>query len=409
MNVKKKKFNEFDNGILLVTGGLIFIGLVALFSATTGLTSPQLKLNLLRQVLWLVFGVVGFSFLISIDLRKLYYAAYWFYFVALAGLVLVLLVGQGSGAQRWLGWGGVHIQPAEVAKIAVLLVLSRFLADHAGHEINRTNNLLLVFMIVLAPVGLILQQPDLSSALVFLFILFPMLYWAGLSPFIIFVLVAPVISFIAAFHFYLFSGFMLLISIVLYFSRKGFRVFAVNFLINVGVGIFTPSFWNRLHVYQQKRILAYLGLEIDPQGLGYQLIQSKVAIGSGGFLGKGFLQGTQTKLRFLPAQHTDFILSVIGEEFGFIGICIVLGLFSYIIFKSLRIAEKLDDPFSSNLVLGSVCILGFHLLVNIGMTVGMMPVTGLPLPLLSYGGSFLLVSLSLIAFIINGHRKQNYN
>jgi rod shape determining protein RodA len=406
VNVKKKKFNEFDTGILIATGGLILIGLVALFSATEGLVSTRLKYNLLRQVLWLVLGVGCFSFIVSIELRKLYYSAYWVYFVALGGLMLVLLIGQGKGSQRWIGWGGVHIQPTEFAKVAVLIALSRFLSDRGEREINQLKNIALAFLIVLLPVGLIVQQPDLSSALVFIFLLLPMMYWAGLSPFVIFVSIAPIISFIAAFQFYLFFGVMLLISLILLLSRKGFKIFTINFLINTGVGVVTPSLWNHLHIYQQKRILTYLGIEIDPQGLGYQLIQSKVAIGSGGLIGKGFLLGTQTKLRFLPAQHTDFILSVIGEEFGFIGICLVLGLFMYILFKSLRIAEKLADPFASNLVIGSVCILVFHLLVNVGMTVGMMPVTGLPLPFLSYGGSFLLVCLSLVAFIINGYRKQ---
>jgi rod shape determining protein RodA len=315
------------------------------------------------------------------------------------------LVGRGQGAGRWLVWGVFHVQPAEIAKVGVLLVLARFLADFNERELNQVFPVLSAFLLVMLPLILVLQQPDLSSALVFGAIVLPMLYWAGLSLFAIFTIIAPVVTILAAFQIYTFFAVMVIITIVLIISRRGVKTVLLNFFVNVLVGIWPPYIWNHLHQYQQKRILAFLGLEFDPQGSGYQVIQSQVAIGSGGIVGKGFLHGTQTRLHFLPAQHTDFIVSVVGEEFGFLGILLVLGLFLYLLLYAVRVAERSDDRFTSLLIIGIVGIFAFHILINVGMTVGIMPVTGLPLPFLSYGGSFLVVCLIFLGLILRIERQ----
>jgi rod shape determining protein RodA len=180
----------------------------------------------------------------------------------------------------------------------------------------------------------------------------------------------------------------------------------INFIINVSVGVATPLLWGMLKEYQQNRILTFLGLVTDPHGLGYQVIQSKVAIGSGGLTGKGFLDGTQTHLRFLPEQHTDFIFCVIGEEFGFFGAFLVLLLFFYLIYRGLTIATTVKSKFISLLAFGASVVFLFQVFVNISMTIGIMPVTGLPLPFLSYGGSSLLTSMLLTGIILNAWRKR---
>ncbi|OQX56873.1 hypothetical protein B5M50_06625 [candidate division KSB1 bacterium 4484_219] len=189
-------------------------------------------------------------------------------------------------------------------------------------------------------------------------------------------------------------------------SKRELWYLLVNILLNIVVGIVTPFLWHSLHEYQQKRVLTFLGLVTDPKGASYQLIQSKVAIGSGGLWGKGFLQGTQTQLRFLPEQHTDFIFSVIAEEAGFIGGMIVIVLFAIIILRGIKIAASARSQFSSLVAIGMVTLLLYHVFVNIGMVMGIMPVTGLPLPLVSYGGSSMLVSMAAVAFLINISKRR---
>jgi rod shape determining protein RodA len=283
--------------------------------------------------------------------------------------------------------------------------LAKYLSDDK-RSLQGIKDLVVPFALIFIPLILIVRQPDLGSALVFLALILPMLHWAGMPHIVLFVLLAPLISLICAFNYYSFFIAMLVISFVLFFAGRGMFFFLANFFFNIGVGILTPLMWNLLKGYQKKRILTFLGLEADPQGLGDQVIQSKVAIGSGGIFGKGFLEGTQTHLRFLPEQHTDFIFGVIGEEFGFLGVIIVLALFLYIVLKSINIASHVKSKFSSLMVFGGVMILLFQIMVNIGMTVEIIPVTGLPLPFLSYGGSSMLSSLIIIGLILNASRKR---
>ena len=199
---------------------------------------------------------------------------------------------------------------------------------------------------------------------------------------------------------------MIGISVVLVFSRRKPAILVAVFLLNIVVGIMTPYLWNQLRPYQQKRILTFVNPEQDPKGAGYQIIQSQVAIGSGGVWGKGYLNGSQTHLRFLPAQHTDFIFSVIGEEFGFTGISIVMFLFLILILRLIHLASLIREQFESMIVIGITTIITFHTLINVGMTIGMAPVTGLPLPFLSYGGSALVANLLMMGIVLNISRNK---
>ncbi len=323
---------------------------------------------------------------------------YSFFIVLL--FLLEFLPHSGGTTSRWFQVGSIQIQPSEFMKPVMVLALARLLSKE-NHSPDKVNNLFLVFLLVFVPFVLVLKQPDLGTSLAFIVLTVPMLYWRGLSGFVIFVICAPLVSFVAAFNFWTFFFTIILISAALFYYHRGAVVFWLFFALNIGVGILAPVFWGKLHEYQQQRILTFLGLVSDPHGVGYQIIQSKVAIGSGGFWGKGFLQGTQTQLRFLPAQHTDFIFSVLAEEWGFIGSLIVLVTFFIFLYRSAHIAAHTQNLFSSLLTIGAVTIFAFQVFVNIGMTLGIMPVTGLPLPFISYGGSSMISSMILAGLILN--------
>jgi rod shape determining protein RodA len=283
-----------------------------------------------------------------------------------------------------------------------VLAFARFISDHES-SINNAKTLFAAFLLILVPFTLVLQQPDLGTSLTFLIIIMPMLYWQGLSPLTIFILCTPLITFIASFNYWSFFVVILMISGILYISRRGALIFWSVFIFNIGVGILAPMFWNKLHDYQQQRILTFLGLVSDPQGIGYQIIQSKVAVGSGGILGKGFLQGTQTQLRFLPAQHTDFIFSVLAEEWGFLGALIVLATFFMFLKRGIDAAVSSHNRYLGLVTIGLVSIFMFQIVLNIGMTLGIMPVTGIPLPFISYGGSSMLTSMIMTGMILRSH------
>jgi len=206
---------------------------------------------------------------------------------------------------------------------------------------------------------------------------------------------------LASFELWSFFLVMFILLVVLFFAKRNILFSFAHIVLNILVGVITPFLWNSLETYQQKRVLSFLGIVSDPKGISYQVIQSKVAIGSGGITGKGFLEGTQTQLTFLPEQHTDFIFSVIGEEFGILGCLTVMFLFVFIISIGIRIASSVKNRFSSFVVIGISTMLLYHYVVNLGMVMGIMPVTGLPLPFISYGGSFLNTCMVSIALLLN--------
>jgi rod shape determining protein RodA len=236
----------------------------------------------------------------------------------------------------------------------------------------------------------VMLQPDLGSAIVFVAVLFCMLFWAGTKPSLMVLLASPAIGLVLAFSTVAWGVWLAVLAGLLVWWRpyvwEGLAVVTAN----VAMGIFALPFWNRLAPYQQNRLLAFLNPDVDPRATGWHVIQSKVAVGSGGLFGKGFTLGTQKRLQFLPAQHTDFIFSVVGEELGFIGVVAALALFAALLFILMRIARKATDPFSSLCVFGIAGMLFTHIIENVGMTINLMPITGIPLPFFSYGGSFLL-------------------
>jgi rod shape determining protein RodA len=327
----------------------------------------------------------------------------------------VLLKGSGTGfARRWLQIGPIGFQPSEFAKLAVIMALARYLSGRRSKWSAR--HLLVPMFMVLIPTVLVIREPDLGTSLVFIAVLFPMLYWSGMRFPNLLLILSPavnvfcVIIWAVSGEYIPWAAFIVSFTLLAIFSRLRLSNVIILILINVIVGVGASYSWDRLRMYQQKRIMTFFNPGLDPEGTGYQIIQSKIAIGSGGALGKGFLKGTQSRLDFLPAQHTDFIFSVLGEELGFIGCLSVIGLFSFIIWRGVRIASTVQSRFSSLMAIGLVSVILFHVFVNVGVTVGIMPVTGIPLPFISYGGSFMVLNMLSMGLLLNisAHRHEYY-
>lgn len=385
---------RFDSLLLGTAALLVTAGLLTLYSA--GETDvPSAAAGIWeRQLVWLGLGIVVGIFAFRVSPRILEWvtpAIYWGT-LALLGLTLVIGTGAGTaaGSKSWLAIGGMRLgQPAELAKLATILMLARHLG--AKREAPFTMTQLLPSMaIVGAPFLLIGLQPDLGSALVLVGILFTMLFWAGVSHWLLLMLASPILSLLLAFSTGAWGAWLVLLTVVLVLVRPYVLEGIAVWMANVMMGVVALELWKRLAPYQQSRLISFLNPEMDPRATGWHIIQSKVAIGSGGVLGKGFTEGTQKRLAFLPEQHTDFVFSVLGEEFGFVGVLVTLGLFAALLLTLLRVARRATDGFSSLVVAGIAGMLLTHVFVNVGMTVGLMPIVGIPLPLFSYGGSFLL-------------------
>lgn len=348
-----------------------------------------------RQLIWLGVGVLAAYFASRASSRLLDWMATPVFVGTCIVLLLLLFIGTGSGpaarTRSWLAIGGVKLgQPAELAKIAVVLMLAKVFA--ARKEAPKSLlDLWQPALVVGVPWLFIMAQPDLGTGLVFIGIFFAMLFWSGASWQLLVLVASPAVSLVLAFGTPQLWGawFLLFFALVLWYKpyvAEG--VFIV--VMNVVMGVVAPVAWEKLDPFQQRRFLAFLDPSADPQRAGYQLLQSQVAIGSGGWLGKGFTEGTQKRLAFLPERHTDFIFPVVGEELGFLGVTIALALFLVLFLRSVRVAARATHPFASLVAFGLVSIWFVHVLVNVGMTMNLMPIAGIPLPFFSYGGSFML-------------------
>jgi rod shape determining protein RodA len=402
-------YKELDWKLIGAALALSVIGILLIFSAQYHADSEYVRDYYLRQSLWLAVALIGFAVIIHLPLRLFDFSAYMLYGLALVMLVLVLFVGTTRmGANRWFAFGPVSLAPSDIAKIALVFALSRFFA-YTKLPAASKRRLAISAILMLIPVALILKQPDLGTSLVFFVILFVLWFWSGLSPWYLLLILSPLASLVTASHWLSWAIYFVVLIVFLGLIRPGMLFSVIVVTANLAFGIITPIIWSRLAEYQRLRILTFLNPDLDPRGAGYQIIQSKIAIGSGGILGKGFLGGSQSRLEFLPERHTDFIFSVLGEEFGLWGAAIVLILFSFVLIRSVRIANRCRSRFASNVVMGAVGILLFQMLVNIGMTLGFMPVTGLPLPFLSYGGTALVLTWALIGLIISAdYHWQEY-
>jgi len=354
--IDRRLLTHFDWPLLILVLIISFIGVFNLYSATFGEVESHLYA---KQILWIGIGLALAIFITVFDYRFYRDFAYIFY-----GISLILLMGVFIShaihpeVSRWIKIGPFFLQPAELAKIAIILALAKYFDRFPKKDGYRLRELILPFIILLVPSLMVAKQPDLGTAISLLLI-----------------------------------GF----SIVLFVKIK-WKSLAIMI---IGVISILPFLWNFLMPYQKKRVITFFRPELDPLGAGYHIIQSKIAIGSGGILGKGFLKGTQCKLHFIPAQHTDFVFSVWAEEWGLAGGLILLGLYLFLIAWGSNISIRSKDRFGAIVAFGVVSMVFWHVIINIGMALGMMPVVGMPLPFMSYGGSAILTMMAGVGLLLN--------
>jgi rod shape determining protein RodA len=393
-----------DPPLVAAALALSLMGLAMIFSAGVTNNPSNAAGVWIRQGVWLVLALFVFTAASRVPGRWLEWVAVPAYVLSVVLLAATLVIGTGAGTaegtRSWIDLGPLRFQPAEVAKLATILALARLLASRPTPSGLR--DIVAPGALVALPLGLVVLQPDLGTALAFVGILFAVLFWSGMPIALLLLLASPVAGLILSFDTRVWSVYILLVFGALYLLR--YRLFFYEWvavlLANFAAGTIAPLMWGTLEPYQQNRLLVFLNPEADPRGAGYHLIQSKIAIGSGGIWGKGFTLGTQKRFGFLPEQHTDFIFSVVGEELGFLGVLAALGLFAFLLLRLVRLAEDSEDPFAGLVLLGIFGSWMVHIFVNIGMTVGIVPVTGIPLPFVSYGGSFLLMSWVAVAVAV---------
>jgi rod shape determining protein RodA len=340
-----------------------FIGVALLYSAANGNIEPWA----LKQ-LWIILLAIPFTIFISlIDLHIILKLAYPFYFLSLLLLITAEILGyKAMGAQRWLRIGALNLQPSEIMKIAVIIALAKYYHVIHSSEVNKIRNLLTPIVLISIPISLVLKQPNLGTALIIAVISLAILFTVGIKVW--------------------------------------------KFITTIAVSLVAlPVLWRFLHDYQKQRIMTFLNPEQDPLGSGYNIIQSKIAIGSGGIFGKGFLQGTQNQLSFLPEKQTDFIFTLLSEEFGLFGVSVILLIFLVICLYCYSIAINCNNQFSRIMCIGVATMIFIHVFINVAMVAGILPAVGTPLPFLSYGGSNLITSFIGIGLVINAKINNKKN
>ncbi|MFA5839177.1 MAG: rod shape-determining protein RodA [Candidatus Margulisiibacteriota bacterium] len=399
INFRMLKASDF--ALWIAAGILTAIGFFAVFSSTYAM---QIKfgadslLFIKRQGFACMLGLIGLSFFTYLDYKHLKKINYFLYAFMLFLLLIVLFGGTGAqGAQRWFQIGPFTFQPSEIAKIIMVLCLAAFFDEHKRLQYTWEKGLLLI--LVAFPFLLIFKQPDLGTALVFIGILFGFLAASWASPKFLTVLFTPIISILFRPLLPLWIIYLLALAVSLFLTRA--KVWDWIWIIgtNTVVGAAMPFIWGILKPYQRQRITAFLDPASDPYGAGYHSLQSKIAIGGGGLFGKGFMHGTQTQLQFIPEQHSDFIFSAIGEEWGFIGAALTLILFVIVLWRALVIAADARDNFGFLVASGIAAMTAFHILANVGMVLGILPVVGIPLPFISFGGTSLIMNLIAIGIL----------
>jgi len=394
-----------DYPLLIIALLLTVFGIAMVYSAgQTDVPSAGTAAAWKRQLGWFAVSLLAAWTVTRGSVRLIEWSAWPLYAFSCTLLLVVLFFGSGAGTaasvKGWLTIGGVRLgQPAELAKVATTLMLARVLAAQR-EQVRSLLDLWRPLVVVALPWVLVMLQPDLGTGMVFIGICFMMLFWAGVSWQLLLMLASPGISLILAFSTGIWGAwFLILVALVLWY-RPYLPEGVVLVVANVVMGVVAPILWDTLKPYQRQRLLVFLDPTIDPLRAGYHVTQSKVAIGSGGLFGQGFTLGPQKRLRFVPEQHTDFIFSVVGEELGFLGVSCALALFLALFLRAIRVSTRASDAFPSLVASGFVAAWFVHVVVNIGMTLSLMPVTGIPLPFFSYGGSFLLSSWLAVAVLL---------
>jgi len=395
-----KKIREANYVIIGVTFLLFLIGLAGLSSIAIHQDATIQSSSFFKQTLFVFPGIVLFIFTFYLPKSFYHKSAYWVYGFILLAILFPFIGEKIAGTYRWIDIGPLGIQPSEFSKWIVVIVLARYLSDY-NLDLNKFSTLIIPIIVVIIPTVIVLKQPDLGSAIIILSSLIPMIYWSKVNPYFIFLLAGPLISILTAFHSISFTIWGISMLGILYVARPNLIRGVITYFSFLLLGLFSPWMWSLLTPYQQKRVLTLLNPELDPLGSAYQVIQSQTAIGSGGLFGKGWGDGTQTHLKFLPVQESDFMISVLGEELGFGFMIVLFCLFALLIFQIVKLAFESNDRFSSLILIGIGTIFLSHIFVNTAMAVGLIPVKGLPLPFISAGGSFLLSCFMMIGLALN--------
>lgn len=390
---------RIDLLIILPVLLLLALGLLSVFSATH---NADVYVRFQKQVFWVLIGLLLVVLVLLAPPRFFHYSAYIAYALALALLVLVLFFGKTVGGNAgWFGIGSFGIQPSEFAKLATILALARFLSDSTT-SLRSFRDMLKAFLIIIVPWALVVLQPDFGTGLIYLAFFIPMIFWAGAEMILLLTLASPVIiAVLSIINIWLFLGVAVLVSLLFYLLRRDVGVALLFLALNLSVGFGVQYTYDHLPEYQKARVAVFLDPTQAPRTTGYNVIQSKVAVGSGGLSGRGYLQGSQTQLRFVPEQWTDFIFCVPAEEFGFLGAVSILTLFGVVIARGFVLARRIQFRFTSVMVVGITALLLSHVFINIGMTLGLLPVVGLPLPFMSYGGSFMMTSMLAVGMLLH--------
>ena len=359
MRFDRRLILNFDWTLLTLVLGICAVGVLNIYSAGHSFAGAKVNPFYMKQLQWILIGLFCMSIAFCIDYRLISQYAYFLHGMAVFFLLFVFFYGYAThGSQRWISLGNFSFQPSELVKLTLILALAKYFDDHKITEGYRLRELLIPSALLFVPFFLILKQPDLGTALILLIVSASMILFVGIRLKSLACVVSMVLS-----------------------------------LMPVG--------WYFMKEYQRERVLTFLNPERDPLGAGYHIIQSMIAAGSGGILGKGFLKGTQTQLQFLPEQQTDFVFSVFAEEWGFLGGGVLITLFMSLILWSLKISLHSRDFLGTLIAFGFASLLFWEVFINIGMVLGMMPVVGIPLPFLSYGGSAIVSLLTCIGLLLN--------
>ena len=391
--------NDYLARLYLVVLSLITFGLITLYS----ISNDPLSINssFMRQMIFIIFSLFVFLILNQINVKTIHDNSTLIYICSFLLCFVPFFLAPVENTYRWIDLGFFYIQPGEYLKCTTIILIAKYLSNHQL-EVKEGYIVFIPILITLLSSFLVLNQPDLGTAAIIFAPVLPMMLWAGVNGFTLFLLIAPVITIIAASNNLIFNIWGILMFIIFMAFQGSFLKKVLIYFANIFTGLLFPFFWNDfLNGYQRQRFIDFINPDLDPMGSSYHIIQSITAIGSGGLFGKGWGQGSQTQLKFLPVQESDFILSVIAEEFGFFGIAVIMFLFFMLIKTLIDIAFRSSDYFSSLVIIGLTSILFSHIFVNSAMTIGLMPVKGLPTPFVSAGGSFMLLCFIILSLVSN--------
>ncbi len=407
---------KLDYVVLFAWVGLILSGLIAIYSITHGPASEFLDAsvrdNFRRQMMWTGLCLVGMVITLLLPVRFFQQAAYPVYAFTVLLCVLTLFVGREvNGAKSWIDIGPVSIQSSELAKVGTVLAVAKLLASQRPSEDNNVRYGLAAAALILVPAVIVLMQNDTGTALVFFGLVPVMLFWSGLPIATVVLIVSPALAgYLAVVYMPAALVFAVLFTLWMYWrTRERYMAGLAAFFTGGVAAIVAFALAKILQPYQVARIKSFTNPDAEQyrQGVGFHLVQSKAAIGSGGLWGKGFMEGTQTQGAYIPEQSTDFVFSVIGEEFGFIGAMVLLTLFGVLLIRLIWMGTEVKHPFGSMVAAGAVGIYLIHIFINIGMVTGLLPVIGIPLPFISYGGSALVANTAMLAIVLNLHMRRD--